>query len=1495
MKTLLTRGLACATLVLAITIVQMPVTRAQTAPVVPKSRNDRWMADMAAAYPRYGELPLAQALFPGSHDSGSYALGAVFSPDIPALEGLQFALPLQVLIPSIKGWAETQHDDLAAQLNAGVRYLDLRLCAPILAADPVRFCHGLYGPTLEDGLNQIAAFAAQPEHRKEIILVHVALWHGFSDALVTSTRELIRTKLGTRMFPPPAGNLGASVTLEDVWDSGKSVIVVFNADGDGFWSSDLINSPWPGELDLAATNRHDLGWWRDTVVANLACRCNSPKTSTPSLDNVFFGLQVQATTNVLSDIVDPAYMTAYPFGNLEGVTDVTNQLIMPLVLDQADLNLNVVVTDFASEYGFVEAIKNLTVAKLDLLHHKVPGRAYLSRTESPINGPAVLTTSSNGTYFGYAQAIGHGNDFIAPGYPTLAHFGSSLFAGDLRVTSIADDFLKTPRPWTNGAGGFVTDLNPPGLPPGISLPASYGEAYGRFFVAWTEAPGTLHVRSSPDGRSFAPGDSHALPASSASVPVLATRRGELYIAWMTPGASLAYGRIRSSGAFEDLGTLASNLQARPAMTGYGDRLVFAWSDAGDRKIRVLGVDPATGVTTGITTLLQETTDAPPSLAVFKGSVVLAYTGQNKLRYTIVSADGATFSPDERSWQVPALSSNLTPPTLHAWGDRTVVTVSSMNADGTTYAPGTWTRQNVIVTFTCDAPVAGVHGFLADTGAEPAFVAGNAIAITLTGAGTQTASVRCVDLAGQVVAASAAAKIDRTPPTVTFVGSTPAAPASGWFTSDVVATFACSDAGSGVVNAQVTTTLSKDGQSQLAQGTCVDLAGNIGTGISDRSYDIDKTPPAVVVSTRTPAPNENGWNRSPVSLKYFVVDTLSGVSGPTISGVTFTADGKDLYRRVTVTDVAGNAADVDVRDPGAAINIDTVAPTLTVPESFSVRKAGQGPFAVTYSKVTFGDALSGLVAPGCDHPSGGQFDAGVTTVTCRASDLAYNVTIKTFDVTVVVNTAPVIAGVAGGPIDEGAPAIITVTASDPDGDDSITYEFDCDGDGTFEVAPQAGNTTSCSFGDNGARTVPVRATDALGAAVTSSAVVTVNNVAPSAAFSNNGPVDEGAGFTLTLADAADPSAADTSAGFQYAFDCGTGYGPFSSAPTQTCTAGGSGSLPIRATVRDKDGGEREYAATMAVNGVPPVVNAPASETAPASGPDGAIVFFDVSATDALDGPVGATCSPASGSTFAIGTTEVRCSATDHHGNTAGPVTFDVTVVDRTPPGLRLPADLTVDATRLNGAAVTFTATALDLVDGSVAVTCTPASGSTFPVGATTVHCAAADRANNQASDTFLVTVLDVVTPGEMHGDGFVRDGDTKYDFGFTVRERASGADKGRFTLRVTSQGRGHGRNRTEGRDDRFVARGVDAAFFSDDPTIRPRRPRRLQIDTVIFVGTGEWNGRAGYRYEVVAQDGGEPGRHRESVRITVVDPTGQVVAAIEGDLDGGNVQSRRLHR
>jgi hypothetical protein len=83
-------------------------------------------------------------------------------------------------------------------------------------------------------------------------------------------------------------------------------------------------------------------------------------------------------------------------------------------------------------------------------------------------------------------------------------------------------------------------------------------------------------------------------------------------------------------------------------------------------------------------------------------------------------------------------------------------------------------------------------------------------------------------------------------------------------------------------------------------------------------------------------------------------------------------------------------------------------------------------------------------------------------------------------------------------------------------------------------------------------------------------------------------------------------------------------------------------------------------------------------------------------------------------------------------------------DTTPPVITTPAPMSVDATSAAGAQVEYTVTVTDNRDAEPDLSCTPPSGSTFPIGTTTVQCTATDEAGNSSTATFTVKVVDLDT-------------------------------------------------------------------------------------------------------------------------------------------------------
>src|SRR5215216_875443 len=94
---------------------------------------------------------------------------------------------------------------------------------------------------------------------------------------------------------------------------------------------------------------------------------------------------------------------------------------------------------------------------------------------------------------------------------------------------------------------------------------------------------------------------------------------------------------------------------------------------------------------------------------------------------------------------------------------------------------------------------------------------------------------------------------------------------------------------------------------------------------------------------------------------------------------------------------------------------------------------------------------------------------------------------------------------------------------------------------------------------------------------------------------------------------------------------------------------------------------------------------------------------------------------------------------------------VTISDKVPPRVIVPSHIIAEATRPDGANVTFTVSATDIVDGSVPVSCQAQpggqvqSGDTFQLGNTTVNCQATDSSNNTGYGSFPVTVQDTTPP------------------------------------------------------------------------------------------------------------------------------------------------------
>ena len=125
---------------------------------------------------------------------------------------------------------------------------------------------------------------------------------------------------------------------------------------------------------------------------------------------------------------------------------------------------------------------------------------------------------------------------------------------------------------------------------------------------------------------------------------------------------------------------------------------------------------------------------------------------------------------------------------------------------------------------------------------------------------------------------------------------------------------------------------------------------------------------------------------------------------------------------------------------------------------------------------------------------------------------------------------------------------------------------------------------------------------------------------------------------------------------------------------------------------------------------------------------------------------ATCSsPVEYEALADGSHSVTVRAVDPAGN-AGTASRSWSV-DATAPVLSVPADKVVEADAPTGSKIVYSVSGSDaggaLLPG--AISCSPASGSRFPLGRTTVACTAEDALGNEGTASFSVTVRDTTPP------------------------------------------------------------------------------------------------------------------------------------------------------
>ena len=201
-------------------------------------RLDRWQEDLQSVL---AGRTLQQVAMPGSHNSGTDSLSLQMSLDAPAVYSM---------IPSfIRRWSCCQADDVAHQLQAGVRYVDLRTARCAVDDDTLRVVHACAGSPVDEVLSAVAAFVQSTTH--EIVIVDFQHFYHLTPedhgGLVQRVEALFA---GCGIIPPSR----ARATLREHWAAKQRVLVLYGSKEHAPTRPELllerpagIISPWAGD------------------------------------------------------------------------------------------------------------------------------------------------------------------------------------------------------------------------------------------------------------------------------------------------------------------------------------------------------------------------------------------------------------------------------------------------------------------------------------------------------------------------------------------------------------------------------------------------------------------------------------------------------------------------------------------------------------------------------------------------------------------------------------------------------------------------------------------------------------------------------------------------------------------------------------------------------------------------------------------------------------------------------------------------------------------------------------------------------------------------------------------------------------------------------------------------------------------------------------------------------------------------------------------------
>ncbi|XP_034415767.1 PI-PLC X domain-containing protein 2 isoform X2 [Cyclopterus lumpus] len=240
-------------------ILALVVSDMKTRPAGIGNTNADWMGSLPS---KLSAMPLKHLAVPGSHDSFTYWVDvhAPVGPDqkvyVKYLATMFSVLAKKVMVK----WSMTQNLTFKEQLEAGIRYFDLRVSSkPGESGNEIYFIHGLFGHKLMsvwdgggleqgskvvcDGLLEINTFLNR--HRKEVVFLDFNHYYAMGAEHHVYLINMLKQVFGRKLCNNCAVE---SITLDYLWQNKYQVIVFYHhpsAQGiPVMWPGNKIPAPW---------------------------------------------------------------------------------------------------------------------------------------------------------------------------------------------------------------------------------------------------------------------------------------------------------------------------------------------------------------------------------------------------------------------------------------------------------------------------------------------------------------------------------------------------------------------------------------------------------------------------------------------------------------------------------------------------------------------------------------------------------------------------------------------------------------------------------------------------------------------------------------------------------------------------------------------------------------------------------------------------------------------------------------------------------------------------------------------------------------------------------------------------------------------------------------------------------------------------------------------------------------------------------------------------